>query len=274
MGCCGASYVAASVGGFRVLTMGYQGLIFGAVAACWLIYLVPMLLSRRDHGITDEIEPGEPFSASVTIVRRGTPLDTAENGIAVVSTPFNRRAALRELADLDRSAARRRRAVVLLLLLIASATTVLAGFSLVPWWTLAVPGGLLAAFLVVARFSVARMRRKLDARARVIRGGDVDEETVAIELWEASEEDEAAHSVELSGPIEVTGSLWDPIPITTPTYVSRPLAPRTVRTIDLSAPIASGSSVPVTADAPDERLDSDQSSASAADAPRPWAAGE
>lgn len=254
--------------------MGFQGVIFGAVAACWLIYLVPMFLSRRDHGITDEVEPGEPFSASVTIVRRGTPLDTAENGTAVVSTPFNRRAALRELADLDRAAAGRRRAVVLVLLVTGSAMAVAAGFSLMPWWTLAIPGGLLAAFLVVARFSVAQMRRKLDARARIIRGGNADEETVAIELWEASEEDEAAHSVELSGPIEVTGSLWDPIPITTPTYVSRPLAPRTVRTIDLSAPIASGSSVPVTADAPDEPLDADGPSTGEGEDARPQAAGE
>ena len=241
--------------------MGFQGLIFGAVAACWLIYLVPMFLNRRDNGIMEEVEPGEPFSSSVTIVRRGTPLDTAENGTAVVSTPHNRRAALRELADLDRAAASRRRWTVLFLLLVATATAVMAGFNLVPWWTLAVPGGLLVTFLVVARFSVARMRRKLDARARVVRGGDVDEETVAIAVWDASEEEEAAQSVELSAPIEMTGSLWEPIPITAPTYMSRPLAPRTVRTIDLSAPVPSGSGVPVTADAPegaDYRLEAEE----------------
>ena len=231
--------------------MGFQGLIFGAVAACWLIYLVPMFLNRRDSGIMDEVEPGEPFSSSVTIVRRGTPLDTAENGTAVVSTPHNRRAALRELADLDRAAARRRAVVVLLLAVVLVATGVLAGLSLVPWWMLAVPGGLMVGFLVVARFSVKRMRSKLDARAHVVRGGDVDEETVAIAVWETSEEDEAAHSVELSAPIEMTGSLWEPIPITAPTYVSRPQAPRTVRTIDLSAPVPVGSRLPVTADAPE-----------------------
>ena len=46
--------------------------------------------------------------------------------------------------------------------------------------------------------------------------------------------------------------LWDPLPITVPTYVSKPLAPRTVRTIDLSAPDVTSSgrqTVPVTADA-------------------------
>ena len=48
------------------------------------------------------------------------------------------------------------------------------------------------------------------------------------------------------------GVLWDPVPITVPTYVSKPLAPRTVRTIDLSGPaVTAGSSIqhPVTADA-------------------------
>src|SRR5205823_11117741 len=51
--------------------------------------------------------------------------------------------------------------------------------------------------------------------------------------------------------------LWDPLPITVPTYVSKPLAPRTVRTIDLSAPDVTSSgrqSVPVTADAPAETV--------------------
>ena len=59
----------------------------------------------------------------------------------------------------------------------------------------------------------------------------------------------------------MTGSLWEPIPITAPTYMSRPLAPRTVRTIDLSAPVPSGSGVPVTADAPegaDYRLEAEE----------------
>ena len=44
--------------------------------------------------------------------------------------------------------------------------------------------------------------------------------------------------------------LWSPLPVTKPTYVSKPLAPRTVRTIDLSPPVSPASApiVPVTAD--------------------------
>ncbi len=256
--------------------MGFQGLIFGAVAACWLVYLVPMLLNRREQGAPEEVEPSEPFGSSVTIVRRGTALDAAENGSAVVSTPHNRRAALRELADRDRETAGRRRNVMIFLSLLGITTAVLAAFGLVPWWVLTVPVGLLVAFLVVARFSVARLRRELDERARIIRGGDVDEMTVAITVHESTAEDEAAQSVELSAPIERTGSLWEPIPITAPTYVSRPLAPRTVRTIDLSAPVASKMSLPVTADGPENApvAPAAETSASGESPDRPRAVGE
>lgn len=230
--------------------MNWEGLIFGAMAAFWLVYLIPLVLNRRDNGLLDEVEPGEPFTASVTIVRRGESLDTAENGTAVVSTPLNRRAALRELADLDHGAAQRRRRVLFFLVLMTALVGGFAAFRLVSAWTVAVPAGLTVLFLVVARFSVRVMRRNLDARAAVIRGGaGVDEDTIAI----PSIEDElAAHEtpVELTAPIEMTGSLWDPIPVTAPTYVSKPLAPRTVRTIDLSAPVMATASVPVTADAP------------------------
>ena len=230
--------------------MSFTGLIFGALAAFWLVYLVPLILNRNENGLLDEVEPGEPFSASVTIVRRGTPLETAENGTAVISTPLNRRAALRELADEDRDAARRRLIVLVVLAAATSVVGALAGFGVVPWWTLAAPAGLVVAFLVVARFSVAHMRRQLDARARHIRGGDsVDEQTVAIAVLEEFEQDSNELSIEITAPIEHAGSLWDPIPITAPTYVSRPLAPRTVRTIDLTAPVPAVS-LPVTADLP------------------------
>ena len=230
--------------------MNWTGLIFGIIAAACLIYLVPLFLYRRDSGLSHEAEPVEPFTASVTIVRRGTPLDTPDEVVAVVSTPLNRRAALRELAELDAGAARRRRRVLAGLVLATLAVGVLAIFEIVAPWTPAIPGALVVAFLVVARFSVRVMRRKLDARADVIRGGaDVDEVTIAIP---SIDEEVGAYekSVELTAPVESPGSLWDPIPVTPPTYVSSPLAPRTVRTIDLSAPVPAAARVPVTADAP------------------------
>lgn len=251
--------------------MSPTGLVFGALAAFWLIYLVPLFLNRKESGLTDEVEPGEPFSATVTIVRRGTGLDTAENGTAVVSTPLNRRAALRELAEVDRGAARRRRTVLAFLGVVAAVVGALAGFSLVSWWTMAVPLGLAVLFLVVARFSVRTMRRNLEARARVIRGGEsVDEHTEPIAVVDDAE-NENQHSVELTAPVHATGSLWDPIPITAPTYVSRPLAPRTVRTIDLSSPLPQRQTVPVTADLPEAAASARHDDAASE---RPRASGE
>jgi hypothetical protein len=51
-----------------------------------------------------------------------------------------------------------------------------------------------------------------------------DEPTVVLEREHLAEgEDEYAG----------TGSLWDPVPVTLPTYVHKPRAPRTIRTIDL-----------------------------------------
>ncbi len=63
----------------------------------------------------------------------------------------------------------------------------------------------------------------------------------------------SAGSTKIKPESEKPGALWDPVPITMPTYVSKPLAPRTVRTIDLSGPGVTSSArhqLPVTADAP------------------------
>ncbi len=226
-------------------------MIFGVIAAAWLVYLVPYFLTRADADEEAEVDPVAPFSASVTIVRRGADLAAAPDGTAVVSTPLTRRAALRELRQIEEQAATRRRRTLIFLLLVQVLVSGLAIAGLLLWWAPAVPAALVLGFVVVARLSVRAMHRHLDARReRINRAGD--EQTVSIDVVEPSAE--AAASVELSGPIPSGGSLWDPIPITAPTYVSKPLAPRTVRTIDLSAPVApSRDRVPVVVDEPLER---------------------
>jgi len=231
--------------------VGLGGLIFVAIGMLWLVYLVPQFLRRHDAGLVEDVEQPEPFTESVTIVRRGVPLDVVADSTVVVSTPLNRRSALRALDLADARAAFRRRIVLGVLLFAASVLGALAGFGFVPWWTLAVPGGLIAAFVGVARVTVVRMRTDLDARARRIRAAGHSEQTVAITVLRDADDADHEESVDLTAPIAVVRSLLDPIPITRPTYVSKPLAPRTVRTIDLSAPVVGGlGGVPVTADAP------------------------
>ena len=229
--------------------VGLTGVIFAGIAALWLVYLVPYFLHHRVPVAEEGADEAVPFIAgAVTVVRAGESLADADEGAAQVSTPLTRRAALRELRLIDDQAAQRRRQVLLFLLVVQSLVAGLAAFGIGAWWGALVPATVIGVFLVVARFGVKKLRADLAVRADRIRNS-VEEETVALAL---TVEDVAQHehSVELSIPLQGVGSLWEPIPITRPTYVSKPLAPRTVRTIDLAAPVASPSSVPVTADPP------------------------
>jgi len=234
--------------------------IFGAIAIAWLAYLVPHFVRKRDDDLAlDADDPVERFAGSMRVVQHGTaPLldqDLSEIGTYEVSTPLTRRAAVADLRRLERVAALRRRRVLLSLLAVLSLVVGLAGAMLIPWWSTAIPGGLLVLFFVVSRFSVIAMRRGLDARyADIQRGGD--EVTVFINnalvkaAVAAGSESAAEAPAEEKKP--AAGALWDPVPITMPTYVSKPLAPRTVRTIDLSGPaVTAGGPVqhPVIADA-------------------------
>ena len=240
-----------------------SGLIFAILVVGWLAYLIPWLASRRETA-DDEVVT-DRFADSMTILKRSSdPLATeSHDPLLEVSTPLTRSAGVHEIRESHRLAARRRLRVVLTLL-----TFTLLGVGLfalqpvpvvsVPWWVPVVPAGLLVAFLVVARFSVVSLNKVLDARmARVTAGWQ--NETIAIDVSPlrpavAQRTDDAEHSIELSGPIESTGSLWDPIPVTTPTYVSKPMVPRSVRTIDLSMPTAAAADAyPVTAEAKDSQ---------------------
>jgi hypothetical protein len=245
--------------------VGTTGVIFAAIAIAWLAYLVPHFVRGRDgdeDGL-DESDPAQRFSDSMRIVRHGTaPLldqDLEEIASFDVSTPQTRRAALQDLRRLERLAAARRRRVLLGGLVALSAVVGLCGAHLLPWWSAVIPGGLLLIFVVVARISVRVMLKGLDARYRDIRQGS-NESTIFLSRKDFAISSAAAHSA--SGRANVaasSGSLWDPIPITMPTYVSKPLAPRTVRTIDLSGPGVSSSAPhegPVTADAPRSASDS------------------
>lgn len=235
-----------------------SGLIFAILVVGWLAYLIPWLASRRDH-VEDEVV-ADRFADSMTIIKRSSdPFATeSDDPDLEVSTPLTRAAGIHEIRASHRLAARRRLRVVLTLL----ATTLLATgvFALqpvpavhVPWWVPVVPAGLLVLFLVVARFSVVSLNKALDRRMAQLTSG-WENETIALDLGTGhSPRDDAEHSIELSGPIEPAGSLWDPIPVTAPTYVSKPMVPRTVRTIDLSMPsLKRPDATPVTAESRDD----------------------
>ncbi len=232
-------------------------MIFGAIAIAWLAYLVPHFVRGREgEEQVDAVDPADRFADSMRIVRHGTaPLldqDLERIGAYQVSTPQTRRAAVNDLRRLERLAATRRRRVLLVLLAALSVVIGVYGVDLLPWWSMAVPGGLLVAFVVVARLSVRRMRADLDRRYREVCQGS-DESTVFLSRRDVLAAAGGSAAEAATEPTIRPGGLWDPVPITMPTYVSKPLAPRTVRTIDLSGPGATThgrTALPVTADAP------------------------
>jgi hypothetical protein len=245
--------------------VGTTGLIFAAIAIAWLAYLVPHFVRRRDDESLPDADPADRFADSMRIIRNGTaPLldqDLERIPTYEVSTPHTRRAAIRDLHRQEMVAAARRRRVLLVLLATLSLVVGLGATGIVDWWTVAIPGGLLVAFAIGARISVGAIRRSVDARYSQIRNGSnestifLSREDLAAVTGAATSPSTADGTRTKADPTKSVGALWDPVPITKPTYVSKPLAPRTVRTIDLSGPTVAATTaqptVPVTADPPD-----------------------
>ena len=178
-------------------------------------------------------------------------------------------------------AARRRRIILAVLVLTLVGVGVAAGLGRLPLWSVAVPAGLTLAFLVSARLLVRRERARWDAElgelerqaadpapaadatgssvvvadaapATPVPGvvGQPEDESPAQAKDErgfavvTGLDDTSSFPLGLLQQIEPTtdpGSLWDPLPVTLPTYVSKPRATRSVRTIDLNAPGVSSS---------------------------------
>lgn len=244
-----------------------EAIIFGVLIVAWVAYLVPWFVMRR-HDEVEESEETSEFPDSMAVVRDGgltiTPVSSEAIDDTEVATPYTRAHARHELRQAWSDAAIRRRRTLAVLMALVTVMAVLAGLSVLSWWFAAGAGALVVLFLVVARFSVVTMARRFDEQVEQIDRG-WDEHTVLLTRENSfpgsagddgrPEEDEptTAHSVTLSGPIAADpGSLWDAVPVTAPTYVSTPIAARTVRTIDLTAPgpVAGQTDSPVTAEDP------------------------
>jgi hypothetical protein len=169
-----------------------------------------------------------------------------------------------------RRAARRRRRTLLTLL---TATAIVGGvvaYRLVPIWSIAIPVGLVVAWLVACRVQVRRERGVSSTRAEKPRkpkkakrskrsrkaasASNVDdEEATVVVSGQAEDVNPSRRHVMESTPLEsdaldeqlviaapsvaTSGDLvWDPLPVTVPTYVTKPRAGRTVRTIDFAQP--------------------------------------
>ena len=218
------------------------GIVISVLVLAVLAFGLPWLSVHKDDLDAIDGDPAERFSGSMRILREHTAADYDDEPPVEVSTPLTRRAELTELRLRARSAAMRRRRMVTMLGSMTLLCLVLSVFNVVPGWAVAIPVVALGAFLVSARVGVKKMHRRLDEKAAQVKAGYVDSESTST-MKAVEEETSHEFSVDLTAP-EKTGPLWDPIPVVTPTYVSKPLVPRTVRTIDLSAPVTNTVIIP------------------------------
>lgn len=230
--------------------MDLSGIIFVVLAIGWAAYLIPMALRHQDEA--DQSRPVEEFSGSVRVLGQAV----ARKAATVVASPASlvepvetsvvagpARIITREAA---RNAAARRRRVLVLLLTTLVAVTITSYLAYTPWVTTAIPGGLIVAFLVVARLTVRSQQLRRVAVEQISRTASVEpvETThvdthadLGIEDTEGISREELAQAI--AAPEMDEGGLWDPLPVTLPTYVNKARARRTVRTVELTGGMTS-----------------------------------
>jgi hypothetical protein len=226
-----------------------SGLIFVALAVAWAAYLIPKALKHHEDQVRSRSV--DKFSSTMRVLARREPVDrrnarlvvtpgkpaaqveVAVKGAPAVVTPEVLRA--RRVAA--NRAARRRRRVLLTLVLANIAVVAVATAHVISWAWAAVPAALLVGWLVACRLMVRRERAVLPSLVEQVVDAveELVEETAerpAIPVDEAQTDSFAAVPADDSqGP-----GLWDPVPVTLPTYVSKePAARRAVRTIDLDS---------------------------------------
>lgn len=156
-----------------------------------------------------------------------------------------------------RAAAQRRRRTTLVLLAADLVVGALAAFAVTPWWSVAIPLTFTVLFLVLCRRQARRETDVLWAGSDPVEAAAPPRRAVRVDAAYAGSSDaaladrtpdlEADLDTAQVQPVDVEpvrvsvqtsdgGSLWDPLPVTLPTYVNKARAARTVRTIDLGAP--------------------------------------
>ncbi len=207
-------------------------MIYGGIVVLWLCYLVPLALHRYDDAT--KARSVERFSDAMRGLGRADAVDPPVRAqVAWVDPHTQHRAA--------RLAARRRRRVLGVLVFGAAVTAVVCFLGLAPWWVMSIPAGLVVAFLAVARVQVARTRTRTWESALVAGGvapmGDPPDEQSTVVLDAVTAQVHLPQQqVVAAVPTEGGEALWDPVPVTLPTYVSKPAAPRDVAAIDLDSP--------------------------------------
>lgn len=213
-----------------------SSLIFIGLAVAWAVYLLPVAL--RHHHESDRSRVVETFSHRMRVLAHRAPVDARTTELVTPGQPQAKPApspAARRAAA--KRATKRRRNVLALILLATAAATGVAAFGLIDWWYVAIPAGLLVAWLVACRIMVKGERKAMSPAARMPIVVPVEKDTPEEPAEPADQAADAEMEVDpmadtstgLAAVVDPT--LWDPVPVTLPTYVTKPTATRSVRTI-------------------------------------------
>jgi len=237
------------------------GLILAAVVIGGLAYVL-VGLKRGGEATALGVNSADAIGGDMVVVRSGDEPEPESETDLEVSTPLLRNAVRHEVARDKRTWTRLRRLGLVVALVLA---VVIAGVALL---APSVPGVVVLAALVPlvawalwARATLVSQNRQFKRRLASLDQG-WDEQTQLITVAQAAEvkaaeaSDANERSIELSVPIPGLKSLMEPMPVAPVTYVSRPVLPRSVRTVDLSAPrpASDSPSFPVSADYPQDVL--------------------
>lgn len=245
--------------------MDLSGIIFVALAVAWAVYLIPKAL--RHHDEVSRSRSVDRFSNTMRVLARRVPVDKGSARLVVQPGASDHRTdvtvkattapapvtpeQIRARRAATRRATARRRRVFGILVFLNVAVAAVAAAGVIAWVWQSIPAGLLVVWLVLCRVMV----KGEIAADGVLLGTAPVEDTIE----EASEDeaeaidadvpedytvarndqgfDEVAPSAETSTIHAVDPDLWDPLPVTLPTYVSKPAAVRrSVRTINLGEP--------------------------------------
>jgi hypothetical protein len=227
-----------------------SGIIFVALAIAWAVYLIPKAL--RHHDEVARSRSVDRFSATMRVLARREPVSSRDARLVVtpgrassetvVTTKSNRPSAaqIRARREAARRATSRRRRVLGLILFGNAVVAGLAAAAVTGWVWQAIPAGLLVAWLVACRVMVKSENAAFDSV--VVRSPVSSSESDVPDDYSVARNeqgfDEVASEADTSTiPAVVDPTLWDPVPVTLPTYVTKPAAARrTVRTIDLGEP--------------------------------------
>lgn len=126
-----------------------------------------------------------------------------------------------------------------------------AGFGFIPLWAVGIPAALIVSWLIVCRIQV-RGERGVSRKPKAVSTAQDEEQTIIVSGQFEDVEPHRKHVMQkvaleanaldehliIAVPVGATTGevLWDPLPVTLPTYVTKPRAGRTVRTIEFGEP--------------------------------------